>query len=773
MSAPCESIDREQGCDVLFQSYDFDRETLKESLAKTIETCHETNDKNYEVAEFSALGVLESRVGLLGTLQRASTSAPESDYLSALSNLALETKLQMDHDEKRLPLQSIWTHKRIGQIESANQKSSQSTHSLENLKSADVVAFFEAYPDCVQKCFHDCDDESSSTSSSTFDEDEYQRLHQKRNRLMTLKEVPSRQYGSLVVAMECPADSIPSKPNSSHSQHSNARDSHFSYTATNPDESSLVSLKNSRCQPLSNSLIQSEESANQPSTVMMREQKQKMHSIETSNHLSARNPYAPQLRAPLNHSCAMPSSHRQNSVPTSWEDHNVQQNPFQTAAEYAKANHEIKHHHRSSQCPSTNHTKEAGSKGPQTFARGDNRYNYNGSHLRHQHQSHSQTRGANPHPMTESFVEKPHIRDSLKRKFQNPKKGATNQKNPKAKTSLACRPTQQQQHKPDAAVDNDNEDDLPEELKRFGKDLVEKIESEIMDGGEPVTFNDIAGLQYAKDLVKEMIVWPMKRPDIFTGLRRAPKGLLLFGPPGTGKTLVGKAIAHESGATFFSISSSSLTSKWIGEGEKLVRTMFAVAAYREPAVVFIDEIDSLLTQRKSDDNEASRRIKTEFLVQMDGTGSAGQGRVLTIGATNRPQELDEAARRRFIKRLYIPLPSQEDRLILLNVLLEKNRHNLSDQDLANLSKDTAGFSGADLKALCNDAAMGPIRSMTAKMMESVNADDIPPITYRHFCQSLRATMPSVSTDDLTQYVEWDSIYGTKFTKADENDDEEN
>ena len=114
--------------------------------------------------------------------------------------------------------------------------------------------------------------------------------------------------------------------------------------------------------------------------------------------------------------------------------------------------------------------------------------------------------------------------------------------------------------------------------------------------------------------------------------------------------MIGKAIAHESGATFFCISSSSLMSKWIGEGEKLVRTLFAVAAYREPAVVFIDEIDSLLTQRKSDENEASRRIKTEFLVQLDGTGTSGQGRVLVIGATIRSYELDDAARRRFVKR---------------------------------------------------------------------------------------------------------------------------
>lgn len=263
--------------------------------------------------------------------------------------------------------------------------------------------------------------------------------------------------------------------------------------------------------------------------------------------------------------------------------------------------------------------------------------------------------------------------------------------------------------------------------------------------------------------------------------------------------MIGKAIAHESGATFFSISSSSLTSKWIGEGEKLVRTLFAVAAYKEPAVVFIDEIDSLLTQRKADENEASRRIKTEFLVQLgkttgfyvitlfmqvnifstiarifetifglDGTGTSGQGRVLAIGATNRPNELDDAARRRFVKRLYIPLPEQADRIILLNTLLSKNNHGLSDKEIFKVATETNGFSGADLKALCTDASLGPIRELGIKALE-IDANDVPPISYRHFKRSLRGMKPSVAESDLILYMDWNAKYGSKAITAEEYD----
>jgi fidgetin-like protein 1 len=376
----------------------------------------------------------------------------------------------------------------------------------------------------------------------------------------------------------------------------------------------------------------------------------------------------------------------------------------------------------------------------------------------------------------------PVIRESLRRKFQPPKRqgGAGNGTNSSdggngngsshSHSGIAKHSTQKASNGKEEIV-SENEDELPEELKLFGKELVDKIEAEIMDQGEPVTFADIAGLLDVKQIIYEVICWPMQRPDLFTGLRRAPNGLLLYGPPGTGKTLIGKAIAHESGATFFSISSSSLTSKWIGEGEKLVRTLFAVAAYREPSVVFIDEIDSLLTQRKSDENEASRRIKTEFLVQLDGT-SRRTGRVLCIGATNRPQELDEAARRRFIKRLYIPLPAEADRLMLLKVLLDKNTHCLTDGDFERLARETEGFSGADLHSLCTEAAMGPLRKLGSQALAAVTVNEIPPISFSHCQRARRSMKASVAPADLKPYEEWDELYGSRRAEDGDDDDDD-
>ncbi|XP_052266375.1 fidgetin-like protein 1 isoform X2 [Dreissena polymorpha] len=299
-----------------------------------------------------------------------------------------------------------------------------------------------------------------------------------------------------------------------------------------------------------------------------------------------------------------------------------------------------------------------------------------------------------------------------------------------------------------------------EKLKGIEPKMVELIMNEIMDSGPPLTWDDVAGLEFAKKTIKEIVVWPMLRPDIFTGLRGPPKGLLLFGPPGTGKTLIGKCIACQSKSTFFCISASSLTSKWVGEGEKMVRALFAVARARQPAVVFIDEIDSLLTQRTDGENEASRRIKTEFLVQLDGASTSSDDRILVIGATNRPQEIDEAARRRFVKRLYIPLPETEARRSIITNLLRQQEYALSDRDLDHICTHTDGFSGADMATLCREAALGPIRDMSFGDIENIAADQVRAITFKDFEAALRNVKPSVSQKDLDIYIDWNNTFGS-------------
>ncbi|XP_010896377.1 fidgetin-like protein 1 [Esox lucius] len=314
-------------------------------------------------------------------------------------------------------------------------------------------------------------------------------------------------------------------------------------------------------------------------------------------------------------------------------------------------------------------------------------------------------------------------------------------------------------------VDGAGSDSTPEpppvdaRLKNFEPKIIELIMSEIMDHGPPVAWDDIAGLEFAKATIKEIVVWPMLRPDIFTGLRGPPKGILLFGPPGTGKTLIGKCIACQSGATFFSISASSLTSKWVGEGEKMVRALFAIARCHQPAVIFIDEIDSLLSQRTDGEHDSSRRIKTEFLVQLDGATTSADDRILVVGATNRPQEIDEAARRRLAKRLYIPLPEENARRQIISKLMAREKSQLAEDDLESVVTGTAGFSGADMTGLCREAALGPIRSIQLSDIATITPDQVRPILHRDFQEALRVVRPSVSVKDLELYEEWNKTFG--------------
>ncbi|XP_038248838.1 fidgetin-like protein 1 [Dermochelys coriacea] len=315
------------------------------------------------------------------------------------------------------------------------------------------------------------------------------------------------------------------------------------------------------------------------------------------------------------------------------------------------------------------------------------------------------------------------------------------------------------QYKPYGAGPTESSFPMDERLKNIEPKMIELIMHEIMDHGPPVNWDDIAGVDFAKATIKEIVVWPMLRPDIFTGLRGPPKGILLFGPPGTGKTLIGKCIACQSGATFFSISASSLTSKWVGEGEKMVRALFTVARCQQPAMIFIDEIDSLLSQRGDGEHESSRRIKTEFLVQLDGATTSSEDRILVVGATNRPQEIDEAARRRLVKRLYIPLPEASARQQIVTRLMSKEHCCLREEEVELIVKKSDGFSGADMTQLCREASLGPIRSLQSMDIATITPEQVRPISFLDFDNAFKTVRPSVSSKDLELYENWNQTFG--------------
>uniref|UniRef100_A0A3B3QS02 Fidgetin-like protein 1 n=1 Tax=Paramormyrops kingsleyae TaxID=1676925 RepID=A0A3B3QS02_9TELE len=299
-------------------------------------------------------------------------------------------------------------------------------------------------------------------------------------------------------------------------------------------------------------------------------------------------------------------------------------------------------------------------------------------------------------------------------------------------------------------------------FKNVDSRLANLILNEIVDSGSSVHFEDVAGQELAKQALQEIVILPALRPELFTGLRAPARGLLLFGPPGNGKTMLAKAVAMESNATFFNISAASLTSKYVGEGEKLVRALFSVARELQPSIIFIDEIDSLLCERREGENDASRRLKTEFLIEFGGGVQSGaEDRVLVMGATNRPQELDEAVLRRFAKRVYVALPTEETRFRLLKNLLTKQGSPLNQNELTQLARMTEGYSGSDLTALAKDAALGPIRGEFGSSSDKNRSSQLlmRNITFRDFVDSLKKIKHSVSPQTLDMYKRWNKEYG--------------
>ncbi|XP_031393764.1 katanin p60 ATPase-containing subunit A-like 2 [Punica granatum] len=297
--------------------------------------------------------------------------------------------------------------------------------------------------------------------------------------------------------------------------------------------------------------------------------------------------------------------------------------------------------------------------------------------------------------------------------------------------------------------------------------LAESLCRDIVRGSPDVKWESIKGLENAKRLLKEAVVMPIKYPKYFTGLLSPWKGILLFGPPGTGKTMLAKAVATECKTTFFNISASSVVSKWRGDSEKLVKVLFDLARHHAPSTIFLDEIDAIISHRGDgrSEHEASRRLKTELLIQMDGLARTDE-LVFVLAATNLPWELDAAMLRRLEKRILVPLPEPEARRAMFEELLPPvPGEEMLSYDL--LVDRTEGYSGSDIRLLCKEAAMQPVRRLMGQLediQDLVPEDELPkvgPIRHEDVEIALKNTRPSAHLH-AHRYDKFNADYGSQI-----------
>jgi SpoVK/Ycf46/Vps4 family AAA+-type ATPase len=303
-----------------------------------------------------------------------------------------------------------------------------------------------------------------------------------------------------------------------------------------------------------------------------------------------------------------------------------------------------------------------------------------------------------------------------------------------------------------------------------------------------VTYDMIGGLDEVKELLRQSITYPLKFPHLYSeGIaREAVKGVLLFGPPGTGKTMLAKAVATEGGASFLSVDASSVENKWLGESEKNAKAVFTLARRLAPCVIFIDEVDSLLSSREGSSDDSAHgtltSVKTTMMSEWDGLnsgtngkGDAGSDRVVVIGSTNRPFDLDEAVLRRFPRRILVDLPDLDTRREILEVTLAENRLG-PDVNLTIIAERLEGYTGSDLKEVCREAVV-QISHEHARMLdrgELLDEDDeeyletatsgfqmLRPVTMKDFDNAMRKLKRSVSETgrELAKVWDWNDEYG--------------
>jgi transitional endoplasmic reticulum ATPase len=301
--------------------------------------------------------------------------------------------------------------------------------------------------------------------------------------------------------------------------------------------------------------------------------------------------------------------------------------------------------------------------------------------------------------------------------------------------------------------------------------IIGSIPKAAAKGVPRVSYEDIGGLKNEVQKVREMIELPLRHPEIFDRIGiEAPKGVLLYGPPGTGKTLLAKAVANETNANFYSISGPEIMSKFYGESEERLREVFKEAEENAPSIIFIDEIDSIAPKREEVSGDVEKRVVSQLLTLMDGIQS--RGKLVVIGATNRPNAIDPALRRpgRFDREIDIGIPDEQGRLDIL-LIHTRGMPLTDDVNLESIAKVTHGFVGADLEALSKEAAMRSLR----RILPEINLEQpkIPAeilnkikITKQDFDEALRDVQPSALREVLVQRpnVGWEDIGGLQQVK---------
>jgi len=294
--------------------------------------------------------------------------------------------------------------------------------------------------------------------------------------------------------------------------------------------------------------------------------------------------------------------------------------------------------------------------------------------------------------------------------------------------------------------------DFYEALKMIEPSALREVLLEIPN----VHWDDIGGLEDVKQALREAVEWPLKYPEAFQALGiNPPKGILLYGPPGTGKTLLAKAVATESEANFIGIRGPEVLSKWVGESEKNIREIFRKARQAAPTVVFIDEIDAIAPRRGTDVNRVTDRLINQLLTEMDGIEE--NSGVVVIAATNRPDILDPALLRpgRFDRLILVPAPDERARYEIFKVHTRKMPL-AEDIDLKELAKRTEGYTGADIAAVCREAAMNAMRRALKEgiIKPGVKMDEVRQkvkVTMKDFEEALKKVGPSVSKETMEYY----------------------